>query len=81
VDTLGWFLPIPVLVRLPVAALVIAWGALTDRRWAIPIGVTLALPIIWLNSLAILAAVVPLARWRLGVPSPAVRLASQGSPL
>lgn len=75
--TVGWFLPVPLLVRLPIAALIVAWGALTDRAWAIPVGVTLALPIVWLNSLAILAAVVPLARWRLGVPSPAVRLAPQ----
>ena len=75
--TVGWFLPVPLLVRLPIAAAIVAWGALTDRPWALPLGVTLALPIVWLNSLAILAAVVPLARWRLGVPSPAVRLAPQ----
>jgi hypothetical protein len=80
VDTPGWFLPIPVLIRLPIAALLVAWGAATGRRWVIPVGVTLALPIVWLNSLAILAAVVPLARWRIGIPSPAVRLASQGFP-
>jgi hypothetical protein len=74
--TPGWYLPVPLLLRLPVAAAIVAWGAFTDRRWALPIGVTLTLPIVWLNSLAILAAVVPLARWRLGVPSPAVRMAT-----
>ena len=77
--TLGWFLPVSVLVRLPIAAAIVAWGALTDRPWAVPIAVTLALPIVWLNGLAILTAVVPLARWRLGVPSPAFRMTAPAS--
>jgi hypothetical protein len=55
-DTPGWYAPIPLLVRLPVAAVVVVWGALTDRRWTVPVAVTLSLPILWLNSLAILAA-------------------------
>ena len=76
VDTLGWFLDVPVLVRLPIAALVVVIGAWTGRTWLVPIAVTLALPIVWLNSFAILAAVVPLAHWTLGrKPAPAVRLA------
>jgi hypothetical protein len=77
--TLGWFLPVSVLIRLPIAAAIVAWGALTDRPWAVPIAVTLALPIVWLNGLAILTAVVPLARWRLGVPSPAFRMTAPAS--
>jgi hypothetical protein len=55
-DTPGWYAPIPLLVRLPVAAIVVSWGALTDRPWTVPVAVTLSLPIVWLNSLAILAA-------------------------
>jgi Glycosyltransferase family 87 len=55
-DTPGWYAPIPLLVRLPVAAAVVVWGALTDRRWTVPVAVTIGLPIVWLNSLAILAA-------------------------
>jgi hypothetical protein len=55
-DTPGWYAPIPLLVRLPVAAVIVVWGALTDRRWTVPVAVTLSLPILWLNSLAILAA-------------------------
>jgi hypothetical protein len=54
--TPGWYAPIPLLVRLPVAAVIVVWGALTDRRWTVPVAVTLSLPILWLNSLAILAA-------------------------
>jgi len=65
--TTGWYLPVPLVVRLVVAALVVAWGALTNRAWTIPIAVTLALPILWLNGLSILVACVPLARERFGV--------------
>jgi hypothetical protein len=60
-DTPGWYAPIPLLVRLPVAAVVVIWGALTDRRWTVPVAVVLSLPILWLNSLAILAALPALA--------------------
>jgi hypothetical protein len=55
-DTPGWYLPVTLLVRLPIAAVVVVWGALTDRRWTVPVAVVLSLPILWLNSLAILAA-------------------------
>ena len=60
--TVGWFLPLPLLVRLPVAAILAAVAGLTGRAWLVPIAVTLALPVVWLNSLSILAACVPL--WR-----------------
>lgn len=55
-----YFLPVPLWVRLPVAVGLIAWGALTDRRWTVPVGVCLALPTVWLNSPTILVAVLPL---------------------
>jgi glycosyl transferase family 87 len=58
--TTGPYLPVPLIVRLPLAAGVVAWGGLTDRRWTVPVGVTLALPVVWLNSLAVLVALVPL---------------------
>ena len=58
--TTGPYLPVPLLVRLPLAAGLVAWGGLTDRRWTVPVGVTLALPVVWLNSLAVLVALVPL---------------------
>ncbi len=54
-------LPIPLLLRLPVAVGVIAWAARTDRRWALPIGCLLAFPVIWYGSLSLLLAVIPLA--------------------
>src|SRR5436190_600430 len=73
---LGWFkvllgnvgapiesgsLPLPLIVRLPIALGVVAWAARTNRRWLLPIGCLLALPVIWYGSLSLLLAVVPLA--------------------
>jgi hypothetical protein len=56
----GVFLPVPVWVRLPLVALLIAWGARGDRRWVLPIAVCFALPTVWLNSPTILIAILPL---------------------
>jgi hypothetical protein len=47
---------IPLLVRLPIAALVVFWGARTDRPWTIALATTLALPILWVNGLTVLLA-------------------------
>ncbi len=55
-----WFLPLPLPFRLFVAAALIAWGAATDRRWVLPVGVCLALPTVWLNSPTILVAILPM---------------------
>ena len=54
--------PVPLLPRLVAAGALIAWGGLTDRRWTVPIGVTLALPVIWSAGLSILVALVPMVR-------------------
>jgi hypothetical protein len=62
--TVGWFLPVSLLVRLPVAAAVVAVAGLTGRAWLVLVAVTLAMPVVWLNSLAVLAACVPLWRWK-----------------
>ncbi len=53
-------LPIPVLYRLPVAAVIVVWGARTDRRWTVPIASLIALPTVFFGSLALLVACVPL---------------------
>ncbi len=63
-ETPGWYLPVPLLPRLLGAAVVVVAGALTDRRWLVPFAVVLALPVVWLNGLAVLAAAVPLWRQR-----------------
>ena len=54
------YVPIPLLVRAPVALAVIAWGAWTERRWTIPVAMTLAMPILWLNGPTILVALWPM---------------------
>jgi hypothetical protein len=80
----GVYLPVPVWVRLPLVALLILWGARTDRRWTLPIAITFSLPTVWLNTPTILIAILPLlergadtpaGRWLGGVQGrPAVAL-------
>lgn len=49
--------------RLAAAAVLLAWGARTDRLWTIPVAVFLAAPTIWPGSVAVLAgAFSPLLR-------------------
>lgn len=49
--------PIPLAIRLPLAAAILVWAALTNRRWAVPIAALVALPTIWTHSLSMFAAV------------------------
>jgi hypothetical protein len=57
--TPGFFIPIPLPIRLAIAVAVLAWGARTERPWVFPVAMTLALPLLWLNGLATLAALGP----------------------
>jgi hypothetical protein len=50
----------PLLLRGPIALILIAWAAPRDKRWLLPVAVVLLLPNIWLHSLSILAASVAL---------------------
>ena len=65
-------IPIPLLVRLPPAAILLVWGARADRRWVVPVACLLALPVIWYGSLALLVGVVPLVRPALAARWPAL---------
>lgn len=56
------YLPVPLWLRLPIAIVVVAWGARTNRRWAVPVGVTIGMPVWWPTVFAILVAAVPLLR-------------------
>jgi hypothetical protein len=49
-------IPIPLWIRLPAAVVVVAWGALTNRRWTVPVAATIALPVLWVSGFAICAA-------------------------
>ena len=57
----------PLIVRLPIAAVIAFWAGRTSRAWLVPVAVFLALPVLWLQGLAILTASFPLywerARW------------------
>ncbi len=64
-STVSGSVPVPLVLRLPIAAIVIMWAALGNRRWALPIGVLLAMPVIWWGSFAILTASVALERDRI----------------
>ena len=54
--------------RIAASALVVVAGALTGRRWTIPVAVWLALPVVWIESWVILLAII---RLREPVPRPA----------
>jgi Glycosyltransferase family 87 len=52
--------PVPLLLRLPIAVALVIWGARTDRRWTVPVASMLALPALWYGGLSMLLAVIPL---------------------
>jgi hypothetical protein len=47
---------VPLAIRVAIAAGLVAWAAATDRRWVVPIAATLALPVVYINGLALLVA-------------------------
>ena len=52
--------PVPLWIRLPIAAAVVVWGARTDRAWAVPVAAMLALPALWYGGISMLLAAIPL---------------------
>jgi hypothetical protein len=73
--------PIPLWIRLPVAVVIVVWGARTDRRWTVPVASMLALPAVWYGGLSMLLAVIPLlpGHWADGRPRPGVAPAVAGA--
>lgn len=57
-------IPVPLWVRAPVALVLVSWGGITNRRWTVPVGATLALPVLWPAGLAVLAALWPVLQRR-----------------
>jgi hypothetical protein len=55
-------IPVPLPIRVVASAVILWWGARTDRRWTVPVAATLSLPIIWFHGFAVLVAAIPL--WR-----------------
>jgi len=54
---------VPLVVRTGLAAALVGWGAFRDRQWTIPVGVLLAMPVIWPGAAATLIVLVS-PRWR-----------------
>lgn len=52
-------IPLPVWVRAPIAAIVVIYGARTDRPWTVALSAWLALPVVWVASVAVLIATLP----------------------
>jgi hypothetical protein len=64
-DAAGHFggpLAIPLWLRLPVAAILVIWGARTGRAWTVPASAALAMPVLWIATLSVLSAIIALGR-------------------
>ena len=59
-----FYVSVPLAVRLVLAAVLVGWGARTNRTWVVPAGAALALPVLWLSGLSILAAIPAIERLR-----------------
>lgn len=54
---------VPLIVRMPAAAVLVAIGARRDWRWTVPLGCMIALPVLWQeHSLSMLLGVLAVAR-------------------
>jgi hypothetical protein len=53
---------IPLLLRLPAAALLVIWGARSGRKWTVPLAAAIAMPVLWISAFAVLAAIPALNR-------------------
>ena len=86
VDVPRQAVPISLPFRIALAAVLVVWGARTDRAWVLPIAVSLSVPFLWWNVLAVMVAAVPLASWRPGdatssisTPAPVTAAVSDGT--
>jgi Glycosyltransferase family 87 len=70
------FLFPPLWLRLAVAALLVVWGARTDRRWVVPVATAVAMPVVWVTTPAILVAIPRLRK----KPPPRPGAAEDGEP-
>ena len=63
-------LDVPLAIRLPAAALLVTWGALTGRRWTVVVSGMLALPVLWIGAGAMLVGLISEVRGHLRAPMP-----------
>jgi hypothetical protein len=74
-----FIVPVPLWARLLLAVPLVIWGARTNRRWTVPVASMVALPVLWVNGLAMLVGVLPLIPWVVG-PVPAARWLASAAP-
>jgi hypothetical protein len=53
---------IPLFVRLAIAAVVVVFGARTNRKWTVPVAAAIAMPVLWVAALSVLAAIPAVGR-------------------
>lgn len=58
----------PLLLRLPLAAILVILGALTDRPWTVPLASLIAIPLLALFNLTLLVGILPLILPDAGIP-------------
>ena len=59
----GLSIPVPVEIRLPLAAALVWWGARNDHAWTVPLAALVALPVIWVfDGFAMLLGVASVLR-------------------
>jgi hypothetical protein len=51
------FLFPPLWLRLAAAAVLVVWGARTNRRWVVPVATAVAMPVFWVTTPAVLVAI------------------------
>jgi hypothetical protein len=49
-------LPGPLWLRFALGGVIVAWGARTNRRWSVPVGAAIAVPVGWFTFVAIILA-------------------------
>jgi hypothetical protein len=59
-NTAGIYGLIPLVMRLPIAAVLVVWAARTDRAWIVPLAAVLAMPVLWPNSYSVAVAAIAL---------------------
>lgn len=57
-------------IRLAIACAIVVFAARMDQVWLVPIAATIAAPVLWVNVLVVLIAVIPLAEGRSTITLP-----------
>jgi len=73
------FLFPPLWLRVVAAALLVVWGARTERRWVVPVATAVAMPVVWITTPAILVAIPRLRRKSVAASPETLNVAADGA--